>query len=171
MKKRNKVIIIILICLVVIGSLFTYTECKKDQPLEYNAVVLKFGLTSKKIFTSEFMDENDIEIKNYIDWQLIITDQATYDKVFSYDYNVDFNSQMIVAFFYMAWNESSVRIKSISCADETLIITKAEKVNLLESCNRRNNYGTPIPHNLIIKLDKLNITKCKTTKVIEKEIW
>ena len=24
---------------------------------------------------------------------------------------------------------------------------------------------------LIIKLDKLNVTKCETTKVIEKEIW
>ena len=171
MKKRNKVIIIILICLVVIGSLFTYTECKKDQPLEYNAVVLKFGLTSKKIFTSEFIDENDIEVKNHIDWQLIITDQATYDKVFCRDYNVDFNSQMIVALFYTAWDEGSVRIKSISCSNETLIITKAEKVNILENCEGRKNYGTPIPHNLIIKLDKLNVTKCETTRVIEKEIW
>ena len=133
--------------------------------------MLKFGPTSKKIFTSEFMDENDIEVKNHIGWQLIITDQATYDKVFCRDYNVDFNSQMIVAFFYTAWDESSVRIKSVSCSNETLIITEVKKVNLLESCNRRNNYGIPTPHNLIIKLDKLNVTKCETTRVIEKEIW
>ena len=171
MKKKNIVLIIILICLTVIGSLFAYIECKEEEPLEYNAVVLKWGYTSRDIFTSEFNAENDIGATCYNGWHLIITDQETYDKVFFYDYNVDFNTQMIIMSFYMALDESSKRIKSISYSGKTLLITKAREIKYLKSCDGRKDYGTPRPHNLIIKLDKLDITEFKTKVVTERIIW
>ena len=167
MKKRNIVLIVILICLIVIGSVFAYIECK-EEPLAYNAVVLKRGFTNKEIFTSEFKAENDIDVKNHQGWGLIISDKTTYDKVFSYDYNVDFNSHMIVVSFYRAWDESSVRIKSISRSGETLIITEAEEVSILENCKGKKGYGTPTPHILIIKLDKLDVTKVSNRSVLER---
>ena len=101
MKKRNKVIIIILICLVVIGSMFAYSECNFkyeliDLETAYEQDLISYDdllsiayysgnyLPNEDKFSEDFIPKEKGELSTLIKHQI----KKVYSKKYNYNYTI-----------------------------------------------------------------------------------